>query len=257
VSKSTNSKDYQKVRQRYAVMPKQFSRLNVIEKHSHCRHQLLFASKGLMQLYINNDILLVPNDRAIFIPANTQHSIKMLSDVFMRTIYIEPSNDKSWELDQGLKVISVNRLIHELINALSEAELDSVYSRKEEIIVELIELELENAVNEPILITLPQHTKLRKICSHILNYPSDNITLTQWGDICGVSERTLSRLFAKEIGLDYRTWRQKVRLMHAVELLAQGKIVKQVAILCGYKSLSAFTTAFHAHLGYLPSAFKN
>ncbi len=236
-------------------MAKQFCRHTVIEDHSHRRHQLLFASKGLMQLHINNDIVLVPNDRAIFIPANTLHSIKMLSDVFMRTVYIEPDEPKETHVE--IKTIAISRLMHELIIALCDESLGSIFSSREEKIIQLIELELDIATNQPIFITLPQDKRLREICSHILKHPADNKTLNDWGDICGISERTLSRLFAKEIGQDYRTWRQKVRLMHAVELFVEGKIVKQVAILCGYKSMSAFSTAFQSHLGYLPSAFKN
>ena len=60
----------------------------------------------------------------------------------------------------------------------------------------------------------------------------------------GVSEKTLSRIFLRETGLSFRVWRQRVRLLGALPALANGERVTDVALACGYDSLSAFIAAF-------------
>ncbi|MCB1512432.1 MAG: helix-turn-helix domain-containing protein, partial [Hyphomicrobiaceae bacterium] len=48
-------------------------------------------------------------------------------------------------------------------------------------------------------------------------------------------------------------WRQQVRFHDAVENLACGKSVGEVARDCGYASASAFTAAFRKNFGMQPS----
>ncbi len=66
-----------------------------------------------------------------------------------------------------------------------------------------------------------------------------------------VSERTLARRFSDETGL---SWRQ-VRMIRAMELLAEGARVTDVALAVGYGSQSAFNVAIKAFSGEIPTAF--
>jgi AraC-like DNA-binding protein len=66
----------------------------------------------------------------------------------------------------------------------------------------------------------------------------------------------LSRRFQRETGMTLRAWRQRLRLFKAVELLAGGQDVTQVALALGYASPSAFTAMFHQAMGQRPSAYR-
>jgi AraC-like DNA-binding protein/quercetin dioxygenase-like cupin family protein len=250
-SRSTNAEDFQHLPHNFAVMVKHYASKFIIDDHSHERHQLLYATSGLMQLYIDNEIWLVPNDRAIFIPAGMVHSIKMLSDVVMRTLYIDVnSGSKS---SKTLKAISVKPLMRELITALGEEKINYQHDSRAEKIAQLIELELQFAKNVPLIIPLPQDPRLQQVCAALMKNPADNKTLYQWGVKYGGSERTFSRLFNNELGLSFRRWRQLVRFHYAFELLAKNKSIKHVATACGYLSPSAFTAAFQQYSGHTPS----
>ncbi len=76
-----------------------------------------------------------------------------------------------------------------------------------------------------------------------------------WAAWAGVSERTLSRRFVAETGHSYTAWRQRARLMRALEMLAEGVPVTTVAIDLGYDSVSAFIALFKRTLGVTPSAY--
>jgi len=249
--RSTNHEDFQHLPQKLAVMVKQFENDFYIKKHSHHRHQLLYATSGIMQLYTDDDIWIVPIDRAIYIPAKTEHSLKMIGDVTMRTIYIDP---KASKLDgDKLRVITITKLMRELIIALGNETLSFQANSRGGLIAELIEMELELAENKSLNIPLPKDPRLKVLCTSLLKNPSDRKTLDDWAVVCGASPRTLSRLFKKDLGLNFRRWRQLIRFHYALELLEKNKSIKSVAIECGYHSPSAFTAAFQSYLGHLPS----
>jgi AraC-like DNA-binding protein len=71
----------------------------------------------------------------------------------------------------------------------------------------------------------------------------------------GLSDKTLTRLFQRQTGLGFRLWRQRARLVHALPLLERGDRITDVALACGYDSLSSFIAAFRAHTGVTPRAF--
>src|SRR5437660_3394808 len=67
-----------------------FAHGHVIPEHSHPEDQLLFASKGVMTLRTKQGVWVVPPMRAMWIPADTPHSVSMSGQVSMRTLYLLP-----------------------------------------------------------------------------------------------------------------------------------------------------------------------
>src|SRR6266849_10385945 len=63
---------------------------HVIPEHSHPEDQLLFASSGVMTLRTKQGVWVVPPLRAVWIPADTPHSVAMSGAVSMRTLYLLP-----------------------------------------------------------------------------------------------------------------------------------------------------------------------
>src|SRR5271170_2800775 len=61
-----------------------------IIEHSHPEDQIIFASQGVMTVSTGQGIWVVPPMRAVWIPANTPHSVRMSGLVSMRTLYFLP-----------------------------------------------------------------------------------------------------------------------------------------------------------------------
>ena len=73
----------------------------------------------------------------------------------------------------------------------------------------------------------------------------------------GMSERTMQRRFLAELGASWGQVLTKIRMIRAIELLAQEKMpIVQIAIACGYSSLSAFNRNFKEYAGQTPSEFR-
>jgi len=78
------------------------------------------------------------------------------------------------------------------------------------------------------------------------------VTLQEWAQRLGTSEKTLMRLFQRETGLSFRGWRQRMRLLSSLKWLEEGNSVTNAALSCGYDSTSAFIAAFKGLFGFTP-----
>ncbi|HZH11967.1 MAG TPA: helix-turn-helix domain-containing protein [Microvirga sp.] len=80
-------------------------------------------------------------------------------------------------------------------------------------------------------------------------------------DASAVRTRMSSRSFARhlhaDVGMSYREWRKRARILASLDLLSDGHSVKVVAGTLGYKSVSAFIEAFRSLLDAPPGDFLN
>ena len=94
----------------------------------HREAQLVYAARGTMQVTTPKGRWLVPPDRAVWVPALLEHSIDVLADIEMRTLYFDlawlAQQDRSESLDAEY-VVRVSRLLHETILALFDGRKNS------------------------------------------------------------------------------------------------------------------------------------
>lgn len=65
----------------------------------------------------------------------------------------------------------------------------------------------------------------------------------------------MARLLKRETGLTFGRWRQQFHLIIALQQLAAGRPVQQVAGNLGYDSVTAFITMFKKALGRPPAQY--
>lgn len=86
---------------------------------------------------------------------------------------------------------------------------------------------------------------------------SEDLRFTDLARLAGHTPRTLARKLAGETGLSWGQILRKMRMIRAIELLAETNApVTEVALGVGYQSLSAFNAAFRAFTGQTPTAYR-
>jgi transcriptional regulator GlxA family with amidase domain len=70
--------------------------------------------------------------------------------------------------------------------------------------------------------------------------------------LCNVSVRGLELHFLKKMGRTPKHWLTEQRLKKAMELLADGALVKETAAKLGYKHATHFSRKFKKHWGHCP-----
>ena len=229
-----------------------YSHRYVIRPHTHAAHQLLFASSGAMTVTGDRTSWMIPPGRAVLIPASTLHSIRMWGEVAMRSLYFPADAAAPVFGVAACRVISVSALLRELILRIADlAALDSRVPAEARLMSVLTD-ELARADVEPLLLPLPSDERALRAAEWILKDPADGVTATALARRCGLSTRTLERLFRADTGMPFGLWRQKARLLESVRALVEGGSVTDAALESGYSSVSAYIAAFKQTFGCTP-----
>ncbi len=219
--------------------------------HHHDRHQLTYAASGALTVVIASARWVVPPLRAVWIRAGVEHRIRVHGSTNTQLVFVDP--DFTAQSLSRVAVVGVNPLLKALISGFNRAAERSETERHH--IEALLLLQLERLASRPLQLPTLRDPRLAVIQDALEKQPDDRRTLREWGQLCGASERTLSRLFASEIGTTFGRWRTQLRLQHALILLAQGSNVTTTAHACGYRSTSAFIESFVSVLGTTPGRF--
>jgi AraC-like DNA-binding protein len=225
----------------------------VIPLHFHDRDQLVYASRGVMTVRTGSGTWVVPPHRAVWIPAEIPHTITMSGLVAMRTLYLKPKLEKG--LPRDCCVINVSTLLKELIlHACTVRRLrKSVKWQMHLVAIILHQLEVVQTI--PLQLPHLSDPRLIRISDLLTKDPSDSRTLAELCRVSGTSKRSIERLFQQEIGMTFGKWRQQLRLMQGMRLLAQGAKVTHAALESGYSTPSAFISMFRKALGTTPTSY--
>ncbi|HKW53958.1 MAG TPA: helix-turn-helix transcriptional regulator [Stellaceae bacterium] len=251
--RSTDAADYQDVPCPIAAMAKDFPNGSRVPQHRHARAQLVFAAHGVMVVSTGQGSWVVPPQRAVWMPPETEHAIRTWGQVAMRTLYVRA--DLAASLPAKCCVIAVSALLRELV--LRAVELPLLYDEAGAAgrVMALILDEIRALPVLPLHLPWPADARLKRLCAAIQHDPASARTLDEWGRGVGASGRTLARLFRQETGMSFGAWRQQVRLVDALGRLAAGQPVTDVALDLGYQSPSAFTSMFRRALGHAPTRY--
>ncbi|HWT53477.1 MAG TPA: helix-turn-helix transcriptional regulator [Rhodocyclaceae bacterium] len=225
----------------------------LIEPHTHGKHQLVYAIQGVMVVHTEAGVWVVPPTRAIWMPAGMQHWIRCIGTVLMRSLFVAP--EAAAGLPQRCEAVGISPLLRELIRAAAEIELPYVPKSRDGRLMRLLLDELRVLPALPLHLPQPADPRLQHICTQIQRAPEEVATLVDWAQQLGVDVKTIQRLFARDTGMTFGQWRQQARLLNALERLAQGERVLDVALALGYDSPSAFAAMFKRQFGQTPSQF--
>jgi AraC-like DNA-binding protein/quercetin dioxygenase-like cupin family protein len=226
---------------------------HVIPLHFHDRDQLVYASRGVMTIRTQEGTWVVPPYRAVWIPARVSHTITMSGSVAMRTLYLKPRLRKG--LPAECCVINVPALLKELILYVCTLSALRRTVKWQEHLIAVILHQLETVQLVPLQLPHLTDPRLVRIAEVLITDPGDQRTLAELCRVSGASKRSLERLFQQEIGMTFGRWRQQLRLMQAMRLLAEGAKVTHAALESGYSTPSAFISMFRKLLGTTPTSY--
>jgi AraC-like DNA-binding protein len=253
-AKSSNHIDYQCIPRSIGAMGKDYPDGYVSRSHSHPRAQFLYATAGVMEVQTPGTLWVVPPQRALWIPAETIHETRMRGNVTLRTLYVDTAHC-ALDAPERPTAIRVSPLLRELVIRAVEMPLEYGLEGRDDLVIQLILHEIDWGGRPQFSIARPQDPRLRRIFDGVHNAPADERSLQEWANAVGASTRTLVRLFKAELGLSFRDWRQQMRLLAAIPLLAAGTPITKVAGDVGYDTPSAFSLMFRRIMGMTPRQY--
>lgn len=221
--------------------------------HSHRRSQLVHAETGVMSVRTVRGAWLVPPGFAVWVPGAIEHQVMAVTALRMATLYVRAGDPAPVPPD--CTVVTVPSLVRELILRTAGLPDDYPDEGPEARLVAVLRDELMALEPAPLHLPLPDDRRARVVADQLIEQPADARELEDWGKSAGASGRTLARLFVAETGLSFGRWRQRRRLLAALERLAAGMPVTTVALDLGYRSPSAFIAMFRRELGNTPGRY--
>ncbi len=197
---------------------------------------------------------ILPAGRALWIAAGTEHGLHVRRPVDLEVLYLRPSMDglPPWT---GCMVVNVTPLLRELIAACIALPWDyptqSAAGRLARVLIDQLAAMSQAPVDLPEP-TDPRAVRMAQLARQDL---TDRRPLAALAPLAGASSRTVERLFVAETGMSFGAWRHRLRLIVALEHLAEGESVASASYAVGYDNPSSFIAAFRAMFGKTPGRY--
>jgi AraC-like DNA-binding protein len=242
---------FDKVSRPLIAVGNQYADRHVIRPHRHRRSQLLYGTTGTLMVMTAQGSWIVPPQRGVWIPAGVTHEVHMLGPVATHSLYLEP--DAARDMPDRCQVIGISPFMRGLLAEAVDLPVEYDPASRAGAVMALIQHELRRQQPlPPLALPFPADGQLAKRCRAFLQNPTPHETIEDWSRSLGMSRRSFTRLFRRETGLSFVTWRQQACLAAALPRLVAGEAVTAVAIDLGYDNPAAFTTMFKRVLGSAP-----
>ncbi|WP_434650053.1 AraC family transcriptional regulator [Pseudomonas sp. D1-2] len=241
----------------FRLLAKRHERGAVLPSHEHQTGQLVFALRGTMLVETQQSRWTVPPQRALWIPPHQSHALQILSDVEMRTVYFQPAlftQIAGFVRCKEVHAVVASSLIRELVLGLFEQPRQG---EMRELMVQLLLHALGEAACLPTHLPMPTNERLRAALMELISGNQWHWSISEIAYRAAMSERTFTRRFSAEVGLNYRTWYQRARIVASLDLLASNRSVKSVAHTLQFASAAAYVAAFRKITGSTPRAFQS
>jgi AraC-like DNA-binding protein len=222
------------------------------------RHYLLYCASGALRLEAEGRVWALPPARAALITAGKPIYVTLPRPVVACSVLFEPTF--MTQPAATLTVVNMSPLARELVLACSRwtdqnGTLDTyshqLFSTLATVVLKLAETPSQTsmpAAKSPGLVRAMAWTEERMAEAPDFETLARDVAMTP---------RSLARRFAGEMGMTWRQALRRLRMIRALELLAEpAASITQTAFAVGYSSLSAFNAAFLDFTGETPSSYR-
>jgi len=220
--------------------------------HSHSRVQIWCARRGVVLVSTADGRWMIPPGHGLLIPAGLQHEAETISTVEMHSIYVHPDLFHAG----APRVVEITDLASSLISELLVEEHQPTAFHRQGLVRALLLDEVNRLPERPLGLPFPDNQRLAALCRDFLKKPVARVEIDDWAEVMGISRRSFTRLFRREMGVSFVTWRQQACIFASLPRLAAGEAVTNVALDAGYENIPAFTTMFRRMLGSSPRAYR-
>lgn len=238
---------------------KEISEAYVIE-HKHDKGQFLYCEGGIVYVKIGKDTYYLPARHYMWIPPDAEHSIHPNSpDLIMRNLYF-PVFEGDNNFYKKVGIYPANGLILEMLLFSNKWVGDITPENKSDYIIASAFKEILPQVSTNSLkltLPLPTDERLKKIVQFLEDNMDSSITMKKITSEFGFSERSLSRLFQKDLQMTFVQYFTILRMLRALKLLIDGTFsIGEISTMVGYNSLPTFSNTFQKVIGVRPTDYS-
>jgi AraC-like DNA-binding protein len=230
----------------------------LIPSHSHKKAQLLYTEGGIVYVVANKKRYFLPARHFMWIPSDVEHSIHPSSEkVIMRNLYFPKDKDED-EFYNKLAIYPITDLLLELLFFTNRWNGDLVPNTTDFDVVKAIKLLLPKVCTHqlPLILPYPKDERLIAVIEFIDANLENTIYLPELASQFRFTEKTLSRLFKKDLNLTFVQYLTTKRILKFIQLVLEKKYsISNASIAVGYKSMPTFSNTFYKIMRQRPSDY--
>ncbi|WP_420239861.1 AraC family transcriptional regulator [Telmatobacter bradus] len=225
--------------------------------HQHSCHQLMYSLQGSAQVEVGSRRYMLPPQRVAWISAGTPHRTT-IGDLAGASIFFQPALI-TWDVEP-VCVFAAQPLLRAMIDEAMrwESEAKAVDDLRGSFFRTLALLCRDwTRAGDPFWLPGTDDAQLSRAIDYTLQHLQD-ATVQQASAAAAMSERSFRRHFVAALGLSWRDYLVKARLLQSLALLSKPSArIIDVASEIGFDSPSSFTKAFGAFTGETPRVYQN
>ena len=233
-----------------------YQKEDIVCPHSSLWGDFNFSLNGTLEFNIAGQYYLSPPSYGLWIPPHIEHeSLAIEQEIHYICIRLHPK--LSQYFPSQCQTLSIQPFFRALVIQILEQQAQHSSS---EIIEHLLQVLLDQLKQSPTYSHyLPQssHPILAPILTQLSNPDYFHLSLQQILSTFSISDRHLFRLSQQELKLSLSEWRNRGKVIFAINQIRQGCSTKQLAFQLGYQHSSSFIEFFKRYTGQTPSQFKN
>jgi AraC-like DNA-binding protein len=222
------------------------------------RHYLLYSAAGSMRLEADGKVWALPPARAALIAAGQPVHVTLTQTVIACSVLFDAAFIPHPRT--ALTVVNMSALARELIlhcRAWTDPEtaLDP-YGRQIFLTLAAVVTRLTSTPS-PAAMPAPKSRGIAQAMALTEQRIAGALDFEAIAAEVAMTPRSLARHFATEMGMTWRQALRRLRMIRALELLAEESAnITETAFAVGYTSLSAFNAAFREFVGETPTAYR-
>lgn len=221
-------------------------------EHSHRWGEFVYSFSGIMEVQIGSELLTAPPHFGIWIPPEVTHVGLNRNTATHCSFYMMP------EICTGMPTtpcaIKINEFTISILDFLKEHPLSAPLSEGDMRLLLVLHDQLSAAPRQSTFLPYTNDPLLSRVTAEIERCPAMETPIKEIAEKFGYTVRTLNRRSHQLLGMSLGDWRQRLRVVKAIDLLEQGEKVEVVAYTVGYRSASAFISMFHRMTGRTPGS---
>jgi hypothetical protein len=135
----------------------------------------------------------MPPQRGMWIPPTTLHGVRMVGEVSMQSLYLEP--DLVPNMPERCQVVGISSFMRSLLTEALDLPLEYELTGRAGALMTLIRHEMRQLPVLPLSLPYPANGALATRCRQFLRRPSIRERIDDWSEALGMSRRSFTRLF--------------------------------------------------------------
>lgn len=237
---------------------------SVYPEHGHAWGEFIYAYDGMMDIQIGEEVYIIPPHQGLWLPPHVKHRGMNHVAVSHGTLYVHERLCESMPKQAGILLLQPLGIAlfdhlkcHDEAQAqIKESQIDAIVHSRYQRLLEVSLDQLYEAEHIGTFLPSSSDPSLKHILEQLQLDPANQCTMQFFAQQMNMSERTLARHCQNELGMSLNEWRQRLKVMKAIDLLHQQQRVESIALDLGYANASAFIGLFKRWMNCTPEQFR-